>query len=277
MTRLRWHILFLLFLAMTINILDRQVLSLVAPELRDQLHLSNTQYGTIVLFFLLGMTVAQIPIGTVMDRLGVRLGYSLVFLWWSAANALHIGARSAAQFSMLRFLLGVGESGTYSGGVKAIGQWFPPEERALAAGLFNSGSLAGAVIAPPLVVYLMLKFGWQSAFLIPSLAGLVWLIPWLKIYREPVRQPRNAGSLDTPVNSAEADGLCYWPQTAPTSGLGRNPDAGLWSAGHEFLLVLAAGVPQTGARHVAGDDWSVGLDADLFGGSRKYRGRLAVR
>lgn len=206
MTRLRWPILFLLFLAMTINILDRQVLSLVAPELRDQFRLSNTQYGTIVSCFLLGMTVAQIPIGAVMDRLGVRLGYSLIFLWWSAANALHMGARSAAQFSMLRFLLGVGEAGTYSGGVKAIGQWFPPEERALAAGLFNSGSLAGAVIAPPLVVYLMLNFGWRSAFLIPSLAGLVWLIPWLKIYWEPWRHPRLAAGQEQRFSGGPVSG-----------------------------------------------------------------------
>ena len=201
MTRLRWLILFLLFLAMAINILDRQVLSLVAPELRDRLHLSSTQYGTIVSCFLLGMTVAQIPIGALMDRVGVRLGYSMIFLWWSAANALHMGARSAAQFCALRFFLGIGESGTYSGGVKAIGHWFPPAERALAAGLFNSGSLAGAVIAPPLIVYLTLNFGWQSAFLIPSVASLIWLFPWLMIYREPSRHPCPASTARTDAPS----------------------------------------------------------------------------
>ncbi|MFB3826351.1 MAG: MFS transporter [Bryobacteraceae bacterium] len=188
--RLRWWILLLLFLAMTINILDRQVLSLVAPVIRDEFRLSNTQYGTIVFCFLLGMTLAQIPVGMMMDRYGARIGFSLVIAWWSAANMLHAGARTVAQFSLLRFLLGVGECGTYSAGVKAIGQWFPAKERALAAGLFNSGSLAGAVIAPPLIVYLMLHHGWPSAFLIPSLAGFVWIVPWLRLYWEPWRHPR---------------------------------------------------------------------------------------
>ena len=189
---LRWWILLLLFLALTINILDRQVLSLVAPVLRDEFHLSNTQYGTIVFCFLLGMTLAQIPVGMMMDRYGARLGFPLVIAWWSAANMLHAAARTVWQFSILRFLLGVGECGTYSAGVKAIGQWFPARERAFAAGLFNSGSLAGAVIAPPLIVYLMLNFGWPSAFLIPSLLGFLWLTPWLKVYWEPWRHPRLA-------------------------------------------------------------------------------------
>jgi len=111
--RLRWWILLLLFLAMTINILDRQVLSLVAPVVRDELHLSNTQYGTIVFCFLLGMTLAQIPVGMMMDRYGARLGFSLVIAWWSVANMLHAAARSVSQFAILRFLLGVGECGTY--------------------------------------------------------------------------------------------------------------------------------------------------------------------
>ncbi len=195
--RLRWWILLLLFLVMTINILDRQVLSLVAPLLRDQFRFSNTQYGVIVFSFLLGMTLSQIPVGMLMDRRGARFGFSLIVAWWSLANMMHGAARSVAQFSVLRFLLGTGECGTYSGGVKVIGQWFPAEERALAAGLFNSGSLAGAILAPPLIVFLMLRFGWPAAFLLPSLAGLLWLIPWLRLYRD-----RGAQS---PAAPAQAD------------------------------------------------------------------------
>ena len=225
----RWWILLLLFLAMTINILDRQVLSLVAPVLRDQFNLSNTQYGTIVFAFLLGMTLAQLPVGAMMDRYGVRLGFPLVFVWWSVANMLHGVARSMAQFSVLRFLLGVGECGTYSAGVKAIGQWFPVKERALAAGLFNSGSLAGAVIAPPLIVYLMLNHGWQSAFLIPSLAGLFWVIPWLKIYREPSQN-----------QVASAAGQRKSPGTAP-SWRGLLTVRAVWGV----VLMRAFGAPVT--------------------------------
>ena len=197
---MRWWILFLLFLAITINILDRQVLSLVAPVLRDQLHLSNSQYGVIVFFFLLGMTLGQIPVGMLVDRIGARRGFVVILAWWSSASLLHAFARSLAQFSALRLMLGLGECGTYSGGVKVIGQWFPQRERALAAGLFNSGSLAGAIVAPPLIVFLTLRYGWQAGFLLPSAVGLLWLIPWLKTYWEPRLHPRL-----TAVERAQAD------------------------------------------------------------------------
>jgi ACS family hexuronate transporter-like MFS transporter len=182
---LRWWILLLLFLAMTINFLDRQVLSLVAPVLSQQLHLSNTHYGTIVFCFMLGMTVGQIPAGMLLDRWGARFGFSFILALWSVANMAHVLARSMFSLSALRFVLGLGECGTYSGGVKVIGQWFPARSRALAAGLFNSGSLIGAIIAPPVIVYLTVHYGWTTAFLIPSSIGLLWIVPWLKIYRPP--------------------------------------------------------------------------------------------
>jgi ACS family hexuronate transporter-like MFS transporter len=188
--RLRWWILLLLFLAITVNVLDRQVLSLVAPVLRDQLHLSNSDYGFMVFCFLLGMTLGQIPVGILMDRFGARRGFAWIIAWWSSASLLHAFARSMTQFGVFRLLLGLGECGTYSGGVKVIGQWFPQRERALAAGLFNSGSLAGAVLAPPAIVFLTLKFGWPAAFLLPSGVGILWLIPWLKLYWDPWKHPR---------------------------------------------------------------------------------------
>lgn len=188
----RWWILLLLFFAMGINILDRQVLSLVAPVLRDEFNLSNTQYGAMVFCFLLGMTLGQAPAGMMMDRRGARFGMSLIAGWWSLANLLHAFARSLLQFSALRFLLGLGECGNYSAGVKVISQWFPLQERALAGGIFNSGSLAGAVAAPPLIVFLTRRFGWQTAFLLPGLVGLIWIVPWLCVYWEPWRSPRLA-------------------------------------------------------------------------------------
>lgn len=176
----RWWILFLLFAAITINILDRQVLSLVAPVLREQFHLSNTQYGAIVFCFLLGMTLGQIPVGMMMDRIGARIGLAAISVFWSAANMLHAFAGSTFQFGALRFMLGLGECGNYSAGVKVIAHWFPPRDRAFAGGLFNSGSLAGAIIAPPLIVFLTLRLGWQAAFLLPSTIGFVWALVWLR-------------------------------------------------------------------------------------------------
>ena len=180
--RRRWGILALLFFSITINLLDRQVLSLVAPILRDQLHLSNTQYAQIVAAFLLGLTLSQIPAGALMDRRGARFGMAFIMLWWSAANALHATARSVASFSVFRFLLGVGESGNYSAGVKVIAQRFQVEQRALAGGIFNTGSVVGALIAPYIVIRIATGFGWQAAFLVPSLLGLAWIGPWLAVY-----------------------------------------------------------------------------------------------
>ncbi|HVU33238.1 MAG TPA: MFS transporter [Opitutaceae bacterium] len=184
-TALRWWILALLFLAITINILDRQVLSLVAPGLMTQLHITNTQYGVILMFFMLGMTIGQVPVGQALDRYGVRRGFPGLIFLWSIVNMLHGAASAVAQFCGLRFLLGVAECGTYSAGVKVIGQWFPAEERAFACGIFNSGSLAGAIIAPPVIVWLMTRFGWRAAFVLPGAIGLAWVLPWLRVYRKP--------------------------------------------------------------------------------------------
>lgn len=148
-----------------------------------------------------------------MDRLGARRGFVWVIAWWSFASLMHAFARTMAQFSLFRFLLGVGECGTYSGGVKVIAQWFPQRERALAAGLFNSGSLAGAIVAPPLIVLLTLKFGWPAAFLLPSAAGFLWLIPWLKFYRDPPPRSRRISeeqeNVQQPAPSVKAQSL--WP------------------------------------------------------------------
>jgi ACS family hexuronate transporter-like MFS transporter len=179
--RRRWAILALLFFSITINLLDRQVLSLVAPLLRDQFRLSNTQYSYIVFGFLLGLTLAQVPAGALIDRRGARFGLAFITIWWSAANALHALDRSVISFSAFRFLLGAGESGNYSAGVKVIGQRFSAREAALAGGIFNTGSVIGALIAPPIVIYIATRHSWQTAFLLPSLLGFLWVIPWLLV------------------------------------------------------------------------------------------------
>ncbi len=181
----RWQVLTLLFLSIMINLLDRQVLAVVAPVLRDTLGMSATQYGGIVFWFMLGMALMQIPAGMLLDRRGPRLGLALMCSWWSAANLLHAFARSVPQFAVLRFLLGMGECGNYSGGLKVIAQWFPARERALASGIFNSGTLLGSIIAVPLVTWLMLRFGWQAAFVATSAMGFVWAAAWAAMYRAP--------------------------------------------------------------------------------------------
>lgn len=182
--RRRWGVLTLLFFSITINLLDRQVLSVLAPVIRDELRLSNTQYSYIVASFLLGMTLAQVPAGMLMDRWGARIGLTVLMLWWSAANGLHAIAKTTAALCGFRFLMGIGECGNYSGGIKVISQWFPQRERALAGGIFNSGTVIGAFVAPPLIVAISAAFGWRMTFVVPSAVGLLWLVPWLLFYRD---------------------------------------------------------------------------------------------
>ncbi len=187
--QVRWWILALLFIATVINFVDRQTLSIVAPVLRDAFKLSNQDYGFIVSSFMFGMLIGEFPMGWLMDRKGPRFGLSFAVIWWSVANALHSIAQSRLQFGALRFWMGTGECGNYSGGVKVVGQWFPPKERAFAIGIFNGASLIAGIITPPLVVFIMLRLGWQAAFLIPSLIGMLWVFFWHRFYHAPEDHP----------------------------------------------------------------------------------------
>ncbi|MCL4401317.1 MAG: MFS transporter [Acidobacteria bacterium] len=187
--QVRWTILALLLSVTIINFVDRQSLSIVAPLLRESLRLSNTDYGIIVAAFQMGMMLAEFPMGWLMDRRGVKFGLTFAVAWWSVGNIMHAFGRSMLQFSLLRFWLGTGECGNYSGGIKLVSQWFPVRERALAVGVFNGGSMLGSIIAPPLLVVLTLNFGWHAAFLLPGAMGLVWVLLWRRVYRAPEDHP----------------------------------------------------------------------------------------
>jgi ACS family hexuronate transporter-like MFS transporter len=188
--QVRWGILGLLFLATVINFIDRQTLSIVAPVLRDTLHLSNQQYGYIVAAFMLGMMLGEFPMGMFMDRKGPRLGFTIAVFSWSVATGLHSLARSVAQFSVLRFWMGTSECGNFSGGMRVVSQWFPARERALAVGVFNGGSMIGSILALPLIAYITAHFGWRMSFLIASSVGFVWLFLWRLFYRSPADHPK---------------------------------------------------------------------------------------
>ncbi len=188
--QVRWRILALLFGITVIAFIDRQTLSVAAPILRDTFHLTNSDYGRIVSAFMLGMMAAETPVGWWIDRRGVRRGLSLAAAWWSAGTALHALARSAGQFALFRFWMGTGECANFSGGMKVVSEWFPERERALAAGIFNSGAMIGAVLAPPAIVFLTLRFGWRSAFLWPAALGAVWALVWRAYYKPPELHPR---------------------------------------------------------------------------------------
>ena len=182
--RRRWIILSLLLLITVINFIDRQTLSVLAPVLRQRLHLSNEQYGRIVSVFQFGMMSGEFPMGWVMDSWGVRLGLGGAVLWWSLATAAQSVTRSGLQLGLVRYWMGTGESGNYPGGIKTIFRIFARAERTLAIGIFNTGSMVGATLAPPLVVYLAQRYGFRSAFLVPAALGLFWVPLWLLNVRD---------------------------------------------------------------------------------------------
>ena len=183
--RLRWLMITLAFLATAIIYLDRQTLSIVAPILIDRYHMSNETYSHIVFAFMLAYTIMNGVSGPLIDRLGTRRGYAWTTAWWSASALLHAATVGPWSLGMFRFLLGMGEAGNWPAAVKVVAEWFPARERALASGIFNSGSAIGAIVAPPLIVWVVLRFGWRAAFLTVGASGFIWLGIWLLTYYTP--------------------------------------------------------------------------------------------
>ncbi len=159
--RYRWVICALLFFATAINYIDRQVFSILAPKLQEVIGWTEIEYGYIVFSFHVAYALGLVGVGALMDRIGTRKGFSLAIVFWSLASMGHAFARSAFGFGVARFTLALGEAGNFPGAVKTIAEWFPKKERALATGIFNSGSNVGAIAAPLLVPFIAVKFGWQ--------------------------------------------------------------------------------------------------------------------
>jgi ACS family hexuronate transporter-like MFS transporter len=189
----------LAFFATVINYLDRQTLSVAAPVLREQFHMSNVTYSRVVFGFLLAYTIMNGVSGPLIDRLGTKLGYALCIAWWSTASILHAFARGAFSLGFFRFLLGAGEAGNWPAAIRIVAEWFPESERALASGIFNSGSAVGAILAPPVVAFILVRFGWQYAFILTGVLGFIWLLFWWPTYQTP---PEAEGEVKAPVPSA---------------------------------------------------------------------------
>ncbi len=185
MTRHRWTICALLFFATTINYIDRQVIGILKPTLSVEFGWSETDYADIVFAFQTAYALGLLIAGRVIDRVGVRWGYAIAVVVWSAFGMAHAAASSVATFAAARFGLGLGEAGNFPAAIKATADWFPKRERALATGIFNSGSNIGAIATPLMVPPLVLAWGWQSAFLITGAVGIIWVAIWLLVYRAP--------------------------------------------------------------------------------------------
>ena len=188
--RYRWVICALLFFAITINYVDRLIFGVLKPVLEVEFGWSESDYANIVVAFQGAYAIGLLLVGRMIDRTGARWGLGIAIGVWSIAAAAHAAAGSVIQFAMARFALGVGESAGFPGAVKAVSEWFPKRERALATGIFNAGSNVGALLTPILVPILVLAFGWRAAFLVTGLSGLVLLILWFLIYRRPREHPR---------------------------------------------------------------------------------------
>jgi ACS family hexuronate transporter-like MFS transporter len=183
--RYRWVVVALLFAATAINYVDRQMIGVLKPTLATELNWSETDYGNIVFWFQAAYAVGYLGFGRIVDLIGARMGYSIAVTIWTIAHVAHGGVHSVMQFAVVRFGLGVGESGNFPAGIKAVTEWFPQKERAFAIGLFNAGANVGAIVTPLLVPWITIHYGWRMAFIVTGIFGVLWLAAWLIFYRRP--------------------------------------------------------------------------------------------
>ena len=205
----RWMICFLLFLATTINYIDRQVIGILKPTLQGEFGWSEIDYADIVFAFQLAYAIGLVLAGRVIDRVGVKVGFAVAIVVWSVAamahaEAIYIGIPAAAVLGLFgltysvsvagfitaRFVLGLGEAGNFPASIKTVAEWFPKRERALATGIFNSGTNVGALATPLIVPWITLTWGWYWAFLATGAIGFAWLVMWWLMYDTPERHPR---------------------------------------------------------------------------------------
>jgi len=213
---LRWWIVGLIFLATLINYIDRLTISVLAPAITKDLGLNNTQYGSILAWFLLAYTISQGLSGKLYDRIGTKIGFVCSIALWSVAAMAHALARGLGSFSAFRFVLGLGEAGNWPGAAKTVAEWFPIRERAFGMAIFNSGAAIGSVVAPPLIVWMSLAYGWRTTFIVTGALGFFWLALWLLFYQSPdrhewlTREERELireGQVD---DTAESGTPCRW-------------------------------------------------------------------
>ena len=189
---LRWWIAVLLFVASLVSYIDRLTLSILAPTICADLHLSNLQYASISVWFLAAYSFGQTVFGKMQDRIGTKRGLSIAMVIWSIAETAQALTRGLFSLCFFRFFLGLGEGGHWPAAIKGVAEWFPRGERAFGIGIVNTGATLGSALAPPLIVWLQLSFGWRITFVATGLLGFVWLLFWAFCYQS---QTSIAGSV----------------------------------------------------------------------------------
>ena len=208
----RWTICALLFFAAVINYIDRQIIGILKPILQAELGWDEIGYSNIVFWFQVAYAIGFVSIGRLMDKLGTRKGFSFSVGFWSLAAMAHALAHSVFTFSIARFALGLGEAGNFPAAIKTVAEWFPKKERALATGIFNSGTNIGAIVTPLTVPYIAEHFGWRWAFIITGLLGFIWLALWLALYSKPSEKANLTAEELAHINSdpPETETLIPW-------------------------------------------------------------------
>jgi MFS transporter, ACS family, hexuronate transporter len=186
----RWTICALVFFATTVNYLDRQVISLLKNDLTDEFNWTDADYANIEISFKLAYALGMLGAGRLIDKLGSKMGYFLATTFWSIAAIAHAAVQSTFGFIAVRAALGVTESGNFPAAIKSVAEWFPKKERALATGIFNSGTNVGAVVAPLSVPFITVAWGWRWAFIITGAIGAIWMVLWLLMYDKPEKHKR---------------------------------------------------------------------------------------
>jgi ACS family hexuronate transporter-like MFS transporter len=214
--RYRWVICGLLFAATAINYIDRQTIGVLKPTLQAELHWTESSYADIVFWFQCAYAIGYLCFGSIIDRIGARLGYALAFSVWTLAHIGHGFVHSITQFALMRFTLGLGESGSFPASLKSVSEWFPQKERALAVGVFNAGANVGAIITPLVVPAITLAWGWRAAFVATGAVTFLWLIAWLAIYRSPAAHKKLSAaelkfirSSDEPAEATSRAGVSW--------------------------------------------------------------------
>lgn len=215
--RFRWVICGLLFLGVTKNYMDRQVLAVLKGPLQQEFGWNDIHYGHLVFAFQGAYALGLLLVGRLVDRLGTRIGYALAMVFWSLASMGHALTHSFASFVAARSALGFGEAGVFPTSIKSVAEWFTKKERALATGIFNAGTSVGAIVAPLVIPWVARHLGWRGAFLLTGGLGFAWLILWLWLYRKPEHHPRCTDEERSYIQSdpREPEGKIKWTQLLP--------------------------------------------------------------
>ena len=188
--RVRWTICAMLFVATSINYMDRSVIAILKPTLMKPIsehgiRMTEVGYGHITAAFMIAYAIGLLVAGRFIDKVGTRIGYMVIMAVWSLSAMGHALANSVLEFGIMRFTLGMGESGNFPAAIKTTAEWFPQSERSLATGIFNSGTNLGAILAPIIVPWVTIYCGWHAAFLVTGAFSAMWIVLWFNKYRKP--------------------------------------------------------------------------------------------